>query len=60
VLERVLAFCQELGLACDGHGEELLALLTAIEANRFNRKGGSGHPRCNKMGNRGNRELKRL
>jgi hypothetical protein len=40
VLERVLQFCQELGLICDGHEEELLALFTAIESNRQNRRGG--------------------
>jgi hypothetical protein len=34
VLERVLKFCQELGLICDGHEEKLLALFTTIEANR--------------------------
>jgi hypothetical protein len=60
VLERVLDFCQELGLACDRHEEELLALFTTIKANRFTRKKGSGHPRCNKMGNCGDHELKRL
>jgi hypothetical protein len=40
VLERILAFCKELGSECDGHEEELMALFTAIEANRNNRKGG--------------------
>jgi hypothetical protein len=56
VLERVLQFCQELG--CDGHEEELLALFTAIESNRQNRRGDSGYQRSGKTGNRGNRELK--
>jgi hypothetical protein len=60
VLERVLAFCHELGLNCDGHEEELLALFTAIEAKRMNRKGGSSQQKGDKVGNRGNRELKRL
>jgi hypothetical protein len=60
VLERILAFCQELGLVCDGHEDELMALFIAIEANRLNRKGGSGHQSGDKVGNHGNHELKRL
>jgi hypothetical protein len=50
VLEKILAFCQELGSEIGGHEEELMALFTAIEASRNNRK----------VGNRSNRELKRL
>jgi hypothetical protein len=50
ILERVLEFCQELGLICDGHEEQLLVLFTAIEANRQNRRGGSGYHRMVKQG----------
>jgi hypothetical protein len=60
VLERVLEFCRELGLICNGHEEDLLALFTAIKANRQNKRGGSGYHRSSKTRNRGNRELKRL
>ena len=60
VLERILAFCQDLGLVCDGHEEELMVLFTAIEANRNNRKEGNGNKRGDKVGNHGNRELKQL
>jgi hypothetical protein len=37
----VLEFCQELGLICDGHEEDLLALFSAIKANTHNKRGGS-------------------
>jgi hypothetical protein len=37
-----------------------MELFSAIEATRINRKGGSGNKRGDKVGNRGNRELKRL
>jgi hypothetical protein len=60
VLEKILAFCQELGSECDGHEEKLMALFTAIEANRNNRKGGNATKKGDKGGNRSNRELKRL
>jgi hypothetical protein len=60
VLEKILAFCQELGSECDGNEEELMALFTAIEANRNNRKGGNANKKGDKVGNRSNRELKRL
>jgi hypothetical protein len=60
VLEKILAFCQELGSECDGHEEELMALFAAIEANRNNRKGGNANKKGDKVGNRSNRELKRL
>jgi hypothetical protein len=60
VLERILAFCQELGSECDGHEEELMAIFTAIEANRNNKKGGKANRKGDKVGNRSNRELKRL
>jgi hypothetical protein len=60
VLERILAFCQELGSEIDGHEEELMALFTAIEASRNNRKWGNANKKGGKMGSRSNRELKRL
>jgi hypothetical protein len=47
-------------LVCDGHEKELMELFSAIEATRINRKGGSGNKRSDKVGNRGNRELKWL
>jgi hypothetical protein len=60
VLEKILAFCQKMGSECDGHEEKLMALFTAIEANRNNRKGGNATKKGDKGGNRSNRELKRL
>ena len=42
MLERVLEFCHALGLTCDGHEEDLLALFTAIEASRSNKGVGNG------------------
>jgi hypothetical protein len=60
VLERILAFCQELGVVCDGYEKELMELFAAIEDSRINRKGRNGNKRGDKVGNRGNRELKRL
>jgi hypothetical protein len=59
-LDWVLEFCQELGLICDGHEEDLLALFAAIEANRHNKKRGSDQQRSDRSGNKGNCELKGL
>jgi hypothetical protein len=50
VLEKILAFCQELGSECDGHEEELMALFTAIEANRNKKKWGMQIRRETKWG----------
>jgi hypothetical protein len=60
VLGRILAFCQELGSEIDGHEEELMALFTAIEASRNNKKGGNANKKGDKVGNRSNREIKGL
>jgi hypothetical protein len=60
VLGRILAFCQELGSEIDGHEEELMALFTAIEASRKNKKGGNANKKGDKVGNRSNREIKGL
>jgi hypothetical protein len=45
-----------MGVLCEGFDEQFMAILTIIEASRLPKGSGS----ISKLGNKGNRELKRL
>lgn len=60
VAQKVMSFCHVVGLSCEGFEDEVKALFTAIEASRHQNGLADSPSSISKLGNRGQRELKRL